>query len=268
MPTFHGITWDFGVPEITDLQMDVIIHSDPPGRPAVSINGIYFQLYDFKIFADRPEFRGQGIYCYHGLQTNVYDANRRAWRGQGLLFSRFQSSAAEDVKVATGGWPEFPTPQQMNAEGGRFVGVRNSFSWGKGAYRLQFAPIQEESEGIWYEFKATNMDTGQIATCGSLRFPIINGRRPLIPNHGSTWIEIYPHSFELANLPPWHVTFNQVVANNGAISARTATVNYADDQAPALNSDISLAQTPGAIDFRMGAGVVRVTLKGTRLRLG
>jgi hypothetical protein len=267
MPTFHGIAWDFGVPEITDVQMDVIVHADPPGRPAASIDGIYIQLYDFRMFTDRPEFRGLGIYSYHGLQSNVFDANQGAWRGKGLLFSRFESSEAEDVKVAAGGWAEFPTPQHIKDEGGRFVGVRNNFAWGKGPYRLQFVPTDENEAGIWYQFKATNMDTGEAISCGSLRFPTIDGRRPLIPNRGSSWIEIYPHTFQLSNFPARHVTFSNVVANDGTIPARSATVNYSDEQAPELNSDISLAGARGAVDFRVGKGVVRATPKGTMLRL-
>ncbi len=267
MPTFHGIDWDFGLPEITDLQMDIIINADPPGRPGVNISGIYVQLYDFRMFIERPEFRGQGIYSYHGLQTNVFDANKTAWRGKGLLFSRFESSEAGDVQVAAGGWAEFPTAQQIKAEGGRFIGTRNSFAWGKGAYRLKLGPSEENDRGIWYEFKATDLDTGNSVSCGSLHFPTIDDRRPLIPNRGSTWIEIYPHTFQLSNFPDWRVTFSNVVANNGTIAARAATVNYADDQAPALNSDISLGRIDGSVDFRVGKGVVRATPKGTVLRL-
>ena len=267
MPTFHGIAWDFGVPEITDLQIDLIIHADPPGGPAVSIIGVYVQLYDFRMLTGTPEFRGQGIYSYHGLQTNVFDANQSAWRGKGLLFSRFESSEPGDVRVATSGWAEFPTPQHVKNEGGRFVGVRNSFAWGKGAYSFRLAPTEETPEGIWYEFKASNLGSSTSVSCGSLRFPTIDGRRPLIPNHGTTWIEIIPHTFQLSNFPAWKVTLQNVVANEGSIAARAVTVNYSDDQAPAMNSDISLAGAAGALDFRVGKGVVRTTPKGTVLKL-
>jgi hypothetical protein len=112
MPTFHSIILDFGVPEITDLQMDVTVHNDPPGPPGphtFRIATVYFQLYDFSLFRDLPQFNGQGIYSYHGPQTNVFDANQRSWRGAGLLFSPFQSSSPTDVRIANGGWAEFPT---------------------------------------------------------------------------------------------------------------------------------------------------------------
>jgi hypothetical protein len=270
MPTFHGIIWDFGVPEVTDLQMDVTVHNDPPGapvRPTLQIATVYFQLYDFRLFTDLPQFMGQGIYSYHGPQTNVFDPNQRRWRGPGLLFSRFQSSNPADVRVTSGGWHEFPTPQQIQAEGGQFIGVRNSFAWGKGVYRFNLAPTEENSAGIWYEFKATDLGSGNSVTCGWLRFPTINGRRPLIPNRGSTWIELTPHYLLLASCPFWHVTLNSVVANNGTIPARTATANYDDAQAPAQNSDISLAGTSGGLHFRVGQGVVRATPQGTLLPL-
>jgi hypothetical protein len=270
MPTFHSIIWDFGVPEITDLQMDVTVHNGPPGPPGpphFQIATVYFQLYDFRLFTDLPQFKGHGIYSYHGPQTNVADPNQGRWRGPGLLFSRFQSSNPADVRVASGGWPEFPTPQQIQAEGGQFIGVRNSFAWGKGTYRFNLSPAQEDSAGIWYEFKGTDLSSGISVSSGSLRFPTITGRRPLIPNRGSTWIEITPHNLLLANCPFWHVTFNSVLANYGTIPAKTATANYADDQAPAQNSDISLAGTSGALDFRVGQGVVRATSKGTVLSL-
>lgn len=145
MPTFHSIVWDFGVPEITDLQMDITVHNDPPGPPGpldFQIATVYFQLYDFRFFTDLPQFNGRGIYSYHGPQTNVYDANQSRWRGSGLLFSQFETSNRSDVKVVSGGWPEFPTPQQIQAEGGQFLGVRNSFHWGKGSL-----PIQPDTVG-------------------------------------------------------------------------------------------------------------------------
>jgi hypothetical protein len=266
MPTFHGIVWDFGVPEITDVRMDVIIHADAPGRPAVDIVLVYLQLYDFRLFVGHPEFGKHGIYSYHGLQTDVFDPNRRVRRGRGLLFSRFQSSDAEDVRVAAGGWAELPTAQQIKAEGGAFVGVRNTFSWGKGTYRLQFAPIEENASGIWYEFSATNVETGEAASCGALRFPTIDNRRPLLPNLGTTWIEVCPRPFQLSDFPTWHVTLTNVVANNGTLPAQAATARYSDKQAPALNSDISLASPPVAVDFRVGKGVKRTTPNGTKLR--
>ncbi|KLU05189.1 hypothetical protein RISK_002765 [Rhodopirellula islandica] len=270
MPTFHSIVWDFGVPEITDLQMDVTVHNDPPGPPGpqgFQIGTVYFQLYDFRIFADLPQFQKRGIYSYHGPQTNVFDANKRQWRGSGLLFSYFETSNPNDVQVAEGGWPEFPTPQQIQAEGGQFLGVRNSFHWGSGSYRFNLKPVAEDTDGIWYEFTGTDRVSGDSISCGSLRFPTINGRRPLIPNLGSTWIEITPHNLLLANCPFWHVTFDKVTANNGTLPAQTAAARYADDQAPARNSDISLNANSGAIDFRIGQGVVRRTPNGTILTL-
>ena len=270
MPTFHNITWDFGVPEIIDLQMDVIVHNDPPGPPGppgFQISTVYFQLYDFRVFTDLPQFQERGVYSYHGLQTNVFDANKHQWRGPGLLFSRWETLSQSDVHVEHGGWPEFPTPQHIQAEGGEFVGVRNSFNWGKGTYRFSLKPKTEDSAGIWYEFTGTDLGSGDSVSSGSLRFPTINGRRPLIPNGGSTWIEITPHDLLLAHCPFWHLTFDNVLANNGTIRAKTAVANYADDQAPARNSDISLDATSGALDFRIGQGVVRRTPKGTTLKL-
>lgn len=270
MPTFHSIVWDFGVPEITDLQMDITVHNDPPGPPGpldFQIATVYFQLYDFRFFTDLPQFNGRGIYSYHGPQTNVYDANQSRWRGSGLLFSQFETSNRSDVKVVSGGWPEFPTPQQIQAEGGQFLGVRNSFHWGKGVYRFNLIPLGEDSSGIWYEFKGTDLSSGDSVSSGSLHFPTINGRRPLIPNRGSTWIEITPHNLLLANCPYWHVTFDSVFANKGTIPAQTATANYDDHQAPARNSDISHGAAPGTLDFRIGQGVVRTSPRGAVLTI-
>jgi len=272
MPTFHKIVWDFGVSEITDLQMDITVHNDPPSPlrlPSFPIVTAYLQLYDFRLFTDLPRFKNkQGIYSYHGLLSNIKDANQNRRRGPGLLFSRFKSSDPSDVSVASGGWHEFPTPQQIKAEGGEFVGVRNSFNWGKGAYRFNLVPKDEDSAGIWYEFKATDLAVGgNPVSCGALRFPTLNGRRPLIPNGGSTWIEVTPHHLLLADCPFWHVSFDSVLANNGTIPARTATAIYSKEQAPAENSDISLAGETGALDFRVGEDVVRATPHGTVLLL-
>jgi len=259
--------WDFGTPEITDLQMDLVIHSDPPDDPANHISTIYCQLYDFRMFADRREFVGKGIYSYHGLQSNVFDANEQTWRGSGLLFSRYQSSDRGDVRLGSGGWPEFPTPQHARDEGGEFVGVRNKFDWGKGTYRSHVLPVDEDSAGIWYQFKTTNTDKGDSVVCGFLRFPTIDGRRPLIPNGGTSWIEVTPHTYQLSDFPSWHVTFRNVVANGGKNRARSAAVRYADDQAPARNSDISQRGISGDVDFWVGNGVIRRTPDRALFRL-
>jgi hypothetical protein len=249
---------------IYDALKVLLVQESPPVNPSL---GIYVQLYDFRMFTERHEFGDRGIYSYHGLQTNVRDANQSLWRGRGLVFSRFETSDPAAVRVAPDGWPEFPTAGHKRNEGGPFVGVRKSFLWGKGIYRCRLAPTDENAEGIWYELTATNLDTGVATSCGSLRFPTIDGVRPLIPNNGSSWIEIYKRHFALSNFPAWDITFSGVVANDGAISAQRATASYDDDQAPGLNSDVSIGGSQGRVDFRVGRGVTRATPNGKVLPL-
>lgn len=267
MPTFHGIKWDFGTPEVTDIQMDLTVHSDPPRRPGTPISCVYLQLYDFRFFQSRPEFSSKGIHCYFGLQTDIKDNTRGLRLDPGLLYSRWQTSDPADVRTSPGGWAKFPDEREIIGEGGQWVGVRNKFAWGKGRYRLSLAPVSKDAVGMWYEFKAADLDTGDAVSCGQLRFPRIDGRCPQIPNWGGTWIEVIPHTFRLADFPAWHISFRNVVANCGSTPALTATANYADDQAPAMNSDISPGLSPGEVEFRVGARVERVTHKGKKIAL-
>jgi len=259
MPTFCYVDWDFGVPEVSDLQMDVTVHADLPG-----FAWMYLQAYDFRMYLERPEFRGRGIYSYHGLQSNVLDACRNSWRGKGLLYSRFETLDPNDLRVGPGGWCEIPDASKIAAEGGPFIGVRNSFSWSAGEYRLSLSQTDEDQIGIWYGFRARDLLYGTECDCGSLRFPKLDGRRPQIPNLGTTFLETNQNP---AHFPFWSISIQNVVADHGKRPARTALVRYDDNQIPSRNSNVSLGHNTRSVEFQVGAGVVRTTVHGTLLRL-
>jgi hypothetical protein len=259
MPTFCYIQWDFGFPELTDLDMEVTIHNDPPHFP-----WIYLQAYDFRMYLDRPEFGERGIYSYHGMQTNVYDPSKGG-RGTGLLYSRFETLDPQDLRVAPGGWIEIPDSPKIAAEGGHFIGVRNSFRWGEGRYRLSLRQTDEDASGDWLGFFVQDLTTGNNGECGNLRFPKIGGTLPRIPGNGSTWLELYPQNEDPASFPFWHVSISNVTANSGQRRAKSALVTYDDAQIPARNSDVCWGPGNRSIEIRVGMGVKRTTPNGTLL---
>ena len=261
MPTYCYVKWDFGIPEVNDVQMDVTVHMDLPNFP-----WMYLQTYEFRMYIKRPEFKGLGIYSYHGLQSNVYDPLSNSGRGKGVLFSRYETLDPNDLSIGSGGWYEIPDAAKIVAEGGKYVSVRNTFQWGKGQYRLSLFPLNEDDVGLWYCFRVLDLLNGRECNCGSLRFPKL-GKRPGIPNLGTTFLEMYPQNNDPASFPFWHISIHNIKANQGQLNAKSAIVTYDDNQIPGRNSDVSLGAGNQAIEFKVGSGVMRNTVNGTVLHL-
>jgi hypothetical protein len=64
-----------------------------------------------------------GTLCYLGFQTNVTNNALGTSTGKGLVFSRWNTLAPEDTRVAAGGFIEVGTHE------GEFVGVRLNYPW-------------------------------------------------------------------------------------------------------------------------------------------
>ena len=104
--------------------------------------------FDFTIRNDPGDFSDDyGLYLmvcfgsisnhnfYFGLQTDVRDRGQGRGRGKGLIFSRWGERDLAFARVADDedGW------YQSSGHEGDFIGVRRSYNWGTGDYRMRLA---------------------------------------------------------------------------------------------------------------------------------
>jgi hypothetical protein len=225
------VWWTFGVAEFEDLQIDVTIHNEVDTKP-----GLYFQVYQGQI---------GDVGFYLGLQTDVYRP-RQGGQGKGLIFSRWKTRREADARPVFDGWVE------SSGHEGDFVGVRRTYPWGKGTYRLRLTALDEDDEGVWYGFFILDRGRNREDYAGSLRFPRRAGRRPRIHDGGGTWLEVYSGATGPAQLPFWHVSVDGCYADQRRAKAKEASSDYAK-----VPNDIAFDGRDGSTHFRIGKGVER-----------
>ena len=159
MPPEHMVyvwwEWSSDEGEFESLDIDFTIHNDIVGFSGR--HGLYLML-GFGHIA--------GIPFYFGLQTDVDDPASGS-RGKGLIFSRWET---RDLIT--------PESQTRSKDGrsrpvyeGDFIGVRRSYDWGAGVYRVRIAPDGSDAIGPWFGMWITDRSTGETVWGGSLRFP-------------------------------------------------------------------------------------------------
>ena len=84
------------------------------------------------------------------------------WETRDLANARFSE---------TDGWT------QSSGHEGNFIGVRRSYAWGAGDYRIRFAPDGDpEDDGVWFGLWITDRSTDVATWIGSLKFPLLDGQ--------------------------------------------------------------------------------------------
>ena len=186
------------------ITVDVEIHNDIElaGR-----NGIYLMVCSGDV---------EGIGYYFGLQTNVHDPNMgNRYRGKGLIFSRWDERDLKHARPAEDGWT------QSSGHEGDFIGVRRSYDWGSGTYRLRIGPDGADAGGQWYGVWITDMSTGQETWSGSLKFPYVSGPALLRPRCYNT-VEIYGKPIAPQDVPYLKVTLSPPMGDGEAASLTVA----------------------------------------------
>ena len=109
---------------------------------------------------------------YFGLQTDVHAPESPYRRGKGLLFSRWATRDLANARISEiDGWT------QSSGHEGNFIGVRRSYSWGAGEYRVRLAPDGDpEEDGVWFGLWITDRSTDVTTWIGSLKFPLLDGK--------------------------------------------------------------------------------------------
>ncbi len=218
--------WDFPLPKLRDLTIDIEIRGNVELHP-----GRYLQLYDGRI---------AGVGCYFGLQTDVAKAGYGG-QGHGLLFSRWETRDSSNARVAPYGWIE------NSGREDNFVGVRALVPWSTGQYRCTLLVVDDDADGVWYEFAVADHTTHQTFSAGSLRFPTAD-----INSGGGTWTEVYSHAQSEEDVPETELRVLSISANSMNVRPVRCRVCYQEFSKSDAFVDGS------ALILRSGGNVVRI----------
>ncbi len=186
--------WNSHSPEMDDglnhVTFDLTIHNDPeefPGR-----HGFYLMVGYGSINGSR---------MYFGIQTRVQNLASGGDGRKGLIFSRWGDRDLGHAVPAC----EHECWVQESGHEGDFIGVRRSYEWGEGDYRMWLAPDTSQETGHWYGVWITDLDAEETVWLGSLRFP------PYTEGSPDSWmystVEVYGQpSIRPIDIPMWHVS--------------------------------------------------------------
>lgn len=194
--------WDFPSRTINDLTLEIEICGNIEQRP-----GRFYQLYDGGI---------SGVGCYFGFQTDIFIPGCGG-QGHGLIFSRWSTRDSSNARVAPYGWIE------NSGHEGNFVGVRALIPWSTGKYCCTLKVVDEDVDGVWYEFAVTSHQTNETISAGSLRFPSAD-----ITSGGGTWLEVYSTAKSEEEVPATELRVLSISANGMRLLPIKCRVSYND----------------------------------------
>ena len=184
--------WDYKNPlrnlqsALSEITVDVEIHND---IELAGLNGIYLMVCSGDV---------DGIGYYFGLQTDVYKPGIGG-SGKGLIFSRWGTRDLANARIPGDGWT------QSSGHEGDFIGVRRSYAWTAGKYRLRMGIDGEDDTGRWFSVWITDLTTNEETWIGSLRFPT-RSRPSLIGPRCYNTVEVYGSPIAPSSIPYWRVT--------------------------------------------------------------
>ena len=246
MPPEHMVyvwwEWSSDEGEFESLDIDFTIHNDIVGFSGR--HGLYLML-GFGHIA--------GIPFYFGLQTDVDDPASGS-RGKGLIFSRWETRDLDNAGIAdpVEGWT------QSSGHEGDFIGVRRSYDWGAGDYRVRIAPDGSDESGRWFGMWITDKSTGETVWGGSLRFPYENGKAT-ISSPLYTTMEIYGGApIRPIDIPEWHVSIARPLGDS--VKSTRGVTGFQAFSSHILNSDARYDPTEEVLHLRAGGLTQRSTL--------
>jgi hypothetical protein len=192
--------WDFQLPKLRDLTIDIEIRGNVQQHP-----GRYMQLYDGNI---------SGIGCYFGFQTDFIKPGYGG-QGHGLIFSRWKTRDSSFARVSPNGWIE------NSGHEDDFIGVRSLMPWSTGLYRCKLLVVDDDLDGVWYEFTVTDPTTNQTYSAGALRFPTAE-----INSGGGTWMEVYSHAHREEDVPETELQVLSISANHMSVYPLRCSTSY------------------------------------------
>ena len=246
MPPEHMVYvwwhWNHDESEFESLTIDFTIHNDIMGFDGP--NGLYLMLGRAQI---------SGTLFYFGLQTDVYDPASGS-RGKGLIFSRWETRDLANARVAdpVEGWTE------SSGHEGDFIGVRRSYKWGAGDYRVRVAPDGSDEGGRWFGMWITDKSTGETTRGGSLRFAYENGRAAISSPVYST-MEIYGSApIRPIDIPEWRVSIARPLSDS--VKPTRGVTGFQAFSSNILNSDTRYDPAEDVLHLQAGGLTERSSL--------
>ena len=236
-PAYMDWRWGPSQSGFRELVTDITIHNDP---------GNWSDQHGYYLILIQNSISGTGF--YFGLQTNANS------RGKGLIFSRWGTRDLDNARFAEAdGWTESAGHE------GDFIGVRRSYHWGAGDYRVRLAPDGLDDEGEWFSLWITDLKSYETTWIGALRFPPQDGTARMMP-YSSATIELYGGGpIRPVDLPQWHVSVGRPVGDG--VPATWGFTNYPFDDSPnaLLNSDVRYDPSEERAHLVIGSNTERRT---------
>ena len=223
-----------------ELATEFTIHNDVTLR---GNHGLYLMLAYGSI-------NGQDY--YFGLQTDVHSPEPPFRRGKGLIFSRWGTRDLADARHSKEeGWTE------SSGHEGDFIGVRRSYGWGAGDYRVTLEPDGEPGkDGVWMGLWITDLETGDTTWAGSLKFPSADGPAIISPASYST-VEIYGRRIRPIEIPQWHVSIKR--PEGDGVKATGGVTGYSPFYGQITNNEANYNQETQEIHLKVGGDTSRET---------
>lgn len=183
----------------------IVVHTAPTNNSAV---GMYVAPFSGAI---------DGTPAYLGLQTDVADNARGISVGKGVVFSRWDSQDPSDVRVAPGGFAE------IGAHEGKFVGVRITYPWEVGEYRVRLVRAEADGARDWFELSIQSARQPATSTLvGALRFPRKKTSTPAaIDPNVTAFSEVYKGATTYAEVPAWVFDLHALGDTHPAVAIQT-----------------------------------------------
>ena len=229
-PAYIDWRWDTGQGGFRKLSTDFTIHNDV---------GDWSDQHGLYLILLQNDISGAGF--YFGLQT---DANGR---GKGVIFSRWKTD-----DLANARWDETDGWYELGRHEGGFLGVRRSYDWSAGDYRIRIAPDGLESDGEWFGLWITDLATGETTWVGSLKFPLLDGTATFNPRASAT-IELYGNpQIRPVDVPQWHVSVKRPLGDGVPATWGSTSYPWDASENALFNSDVRYDESEDAAHLRVG----------------
>ena len=158
--------------------------------------------------------------------------------------------------------PEDSQYGKSRLQQGNFIGVRRSYAWGAGDYRIRFAPDGDpEDDGVWFGLWITDRSTDVATWIGSLKCPLLDGKAVMRAPTYST-MEIYGRRIRPIDIPAWHVSIKRPVGDG--IKPSWGHTGYSPFEGDVMNSEVRYDRDNDAVHFKTGGTTERQTQERRR----
>ena len=236
-PAYIDWRWPDTSRHFRELEIEVTIHNDVESW---SDDHGYYMILAQNSISDAG--------FYFGLQT---DAERR---GKRLIFSRWGIRDLANARFSEeDGWAT------SSGHKGDFIGVRRSFHWSAGDYRIRIGPDGLESDGEWFGLWITDLDTDTTTWIGSLKFPLLNGTATMGP-HSSVTIELYGIGpIRPIDIPQWRVSVKRPWGDGVQSTWGFTSYPWDHSENALFNSDVWYDSSEKAAYLLVGGATERQT---------